>query len=234
MRWSGSGAGRARVAAMAIALAMAGLLHVGAPGDAHARSGDAANLCRDAPPGDWAAAGSLGAAPTRGRAQSFAHIAWTTQVEPLADVGLYSRYDGSELALVAGTDPANTTLLHPYAAYAFGHLRAAAERAGHRIHIWSGWRPWDIQERAHHTFLRSGRNLSGRRVPNVAHPCVSRHPAGLAVDLDVRERSALERWLDANAAAYGFVKTRDDEPWHWEFVGIVKSPPPQAVAAEPL
>ena len=153
-------------------------------------------------------------------------IASRSEVASLTDAHLYAGYSREDLALIVGSNPSDTGYLHPLAAYAFHEMKAAGEAEGFKFTIGSAWRPWKRQLRAYEHFQVTGQNLNGDPVPNIAHPCDSKHPAALAVDMVVPARSAFHRWLLANAASFGFKNTRADEPWEWQFIGV-EDPPPQ-------
>lgn len=147
-------------------------------------------------------------------------IASHGEVELLWNANLYVGYSKHDLVLTTGSSRRNRFYLQKHAAYAFTRMRVAAEADGLRLRVGSAWRSWKRQERAWENFEKTGTNLNGTPVPNIAHPCDSKHPAALAVDMDVRPNARLHKWLIENAATYGFVNTRADEPWEWQFVGI--------------
>lgn len=148
-------------------------------------------------------------------------IASRAEVMPLTNAHLYAGYTKEDLTRITGSDPSDVAYLHPLAARAFLAMKRAGEAEGFGFQIGSAWRPWDRQLRAYEQFRRTGLNLNGDPVPNISHPCNSKHPAGLAVDLNVHPGGAFHRWLLENASAFGFKNTRDDEPWEWQFVGLI-------------
>jgi LAS superfamily LD-carboxypeptidase LdcB len=142
------------------------------------------------------------------------------EVAAILDPDLYRGHGVSDMVLVTGSDPRNAAYLHPLAAGPFIRMRNAAMAEGIEVAISSGWRSWNRQMKAYRIFRQTGRNLSGDRVPNVAHAAESRHPAGVAIDLRIEDGSPLLPWLETNAACFGFVNTREDEPWEYQFTGI--------------
>ncbi len=65
-----------------------------------------------------------------------------------------------------------------------------------------------------------------RNKPGTLLPGQDEHQLGYAVDLRVEGlpdelfiRSEQYAWLEENAWRFGFVRTRDDEPYHWRFIG---------------
>lgn len=99
-------------------------------------------------------------------------------------------------------------------------MRAAALRDGVKLVLNSGFRTWAEQVRLYGLYLAGKGNLA-------AKPGFSNHQSGLAVDIQVGNSftSPVYRWLDANAARYGFVNTgksfSQPEPWHWERKQII-------------
>lgn len=156
------------------------------------------------------------------------------EVAAVLDPDVFRHFRSRDMVLVTGSDPGNAAYLHPLAVEPFIEMRDAAIAEGLEVQISSGWRSWDRQMKAYRIFRRTGRNLSGHVVPNIAHPSVSRHPPGLAVDLEVGENVALGEWLVANAPCFGFTNTRGDEPWEWQYTGTVAPSPLGAPAGAPL
>jgi len=144
----------------------------------------------------------------------------TAEVAAVLDPDVYRRFRVRDMVLVTGSDPGNAAYLHPVAVGPFIRMRNAAMADGVEVVISSGWRSWDRQLRAHRIFRQTGRNLSGDRVPYIAHPAESRHPAGVAVDLRIEDGSPLLPWLQVHAACFGFVETRGDEPWEYQYTGM--------------
>jgi D-alanyl-D-alanine carboxypeptidase len=147
-------------------------------------------------------------------------------VAELVDPDVYRHFRSSDMVIVTGSNSRNRAYLHPLAAAPYIRMRNAAVADGLEMAISSGWRSWDRQMRAYRRFQKTGTNLSGDRVPNVAHPSHSRHPSGLALDLRIDDNPDLIPWLEDHAACYGFVATRGDEPWEYQFTGFADDPAP--------
>ena len=107
-------------------------------------------------------------------------------------------------------------------------LLDAAAADGVALSGW-GWRntATQIRLRRQHcgtTEYAIYRMPSGRCSPPTARPGSSQHERGLAIDFTYNggsistRRSPGFRWLDANAAAFGF-KNLASEPWHWSTTG---------------
>lgn len=104
---------------------------------------------------------------------------------------------------------------------ALAMLEAAAED-GVRLELNSGFRSMAEQRALWDAYQAGTGNLAAR-------PGYSNHQGGIAVDVDTDgqkqadvERGRLTRpyrWLEENAARFGFVRTVPSEPWHWEFRG---------------
>ncbi len=121
--------------------------------------------------------------------------------------------------------------LHPEAAQAWREMRDTAARAGVVLQVVSGFRGRDYQAGLIRAKLKRGLNLE-RILCVSAAPGYSQHHSGRALDLKAPGSAALEedfagtsayRWLQANAAYFGFHETLGPnnrhgiiwEPWHW-------------------
>ncbi|CAF1036326.1 unnamed protein product [Adineta steineri] len=105
-------------------------------------------------------------------------------------------------------------------------MAAAAKQAGVAIKIASGFRTVARQEyfwNCYQTKSCNNGNLAAR-------PGTSNHGKGIALDLntDCGSQSGAKpncggskvyQWLYKNGAKYGFKRTVQSEPWHWEYVG---------------
>ena len=96
-----------------------------------------------------------------------------------------------------------------------GALRLAAATAaddGVELHVDSGWRSPEHQER----LLREAISKYGSEEEAarwVATPNTSAHVSGDAVDIGP---SAAAAWLSEHGAAYGLCRIYGNEPWHYE------------------
>jgi hypothetical protein len=112
-------------------------------------------------------------------------------------------------------------------ACAFDKMAVAAKQAGVSIKISSGFRTIARQEyfwNCYQTKSCNNGNLAAR-------PGTSNHGKGIALDLNTDcggqtgakpscGGSAVYQWLYNNAHTFGFTRTVQTEPWHWEFRGI--------------
>ena len=78
----------------------------------------------------------------------------------------------------------------------------------------SGFRTYAKQEFLYNGFIKKlpGFNLA-------AKPGFSNHEDGFAYDFAIGGYEGNPRydWLKAHATKYGFVRTVNKEPWHWEY-----------------
>ncbi|CAF0734460.1 unnamed protein product [Didymodactylos carnosus] len=116
-------------------------------------------------------------------------------------------------------------------ACAFDKMVSAAAAAGVKITIASGFRTIARQNyfwNCYQTKLCNNGNLA-------AKPGSSNHGKGIALDLNTDcgkqtgskpscDGSAVYQWLYNNGHKYGFTRTVQSEPWHWEFRGIGVQP----------
>lgn len=94
-------------------------------------------------------------------------------------------------------------------AAAYRRMYEAARRDRVLLRIVSGFRTMEHQEALYRAYRRGRGNLA-------AIPGHSNHQSGHAVDLNTSAPGVL-RWLNRNAARYGFRRTVPTEPWHWEW-----------------
>jgi LAS superfamily LD-carboxypeptidase LdcB len=116
-------------------------------------------------------------------------------------------------------------------ACAFDKMASAADEDGVRIMIASGFRTVPRQEYFWNCYQTKKCN-SGNKA---ARPGTSNHGRGVALDLNTNcgkqkdtkpncSNSKVYQWLKNNAHKYGFKRTVQSEPWHWEYVGSGASP----------
>ncbi|MEM8716428.1 MAG: M15 family metallopeptidase [Cyanobacteria bacterium P01_A01_bin.3] len=149
----------------------------------------------------------------------------------------YAEVDAAQLQDV-GQFNGRTERLHAAAAERFREMQAMARQSGLELVAISGFRSTEVQEMLFFQIGQSQSLTPQERALVSAPPGYSEHHTGYAIDigdgrrpnthLDVSfETTAAFRWLQANAARYGFELSfpRDNEsgvsyePWHWRFVG---------------
>ncbi len=97
------------------------------------------------------------------------------------------------------------------AARAFNAMHAAAAKEGVELKVNSSFRSMEAQERLYAMYQAGTGNLA-------AKPGYSNHQGGIAVDINTGGTTTkVYAWLDKNAARFGFKRTVESEPWHWEF-----------------
>ena len=121
--------------------------------------------------------------------------------------------------------------LRPEAASQWHAMVAAAEADGVTLLIVSGFRSYEYQAALIRKKINAGQAITDILAVNAA-PGHSEHHTGLAVDIatpgsrpltEEFETSAAFRWLEANAANFGFAMSYPRgnphgiiyEPWHW-------------------
>lgn len=102
--------------------------------------------------------------------------------------------------------------LDPALAEALRRATADAADEGVGLHVTSGWRSVDYQERLLHDAI-SEYGSAHEAARWVSTPDTSSHVSGDAVDIAGTEARA---WLSAYGARYGLCQVYDNEPWHYE------------------
>lgn len=97
-------------------------------------------------------------------------------------------------------------------------LVKAAEEDGVLLPLKSGFRTYPKQEYLYNGYKRHlpGFNLAAR-------PGYSNHEDGFAYDFAIAGYEGNPRydWLKANGPRFGFVRTVNGEPWHWEYRPLI-------------
>jgi hypothetical protein len=93
--------------------------------------------------------------------------------------------------------------------HAFLKMQRAADAAGVRLALTSGFRTMDEQKYLYNCYLTKRCNNGNL----AARPGYSNHQSGTAVDLTTSS------WLAAHAGEFGFVRTVPSEAWHYEYRG---------------
>ena len=93
--------------------------------------------------------------------------------------------------------------------HAFLKMQAAANEAGVRLSLTSGFRTMAEQNHLYNCYTSKSCN-SGNLA---ARPGYSNHQSGTALDVST------STWLARNASRFGFVRTVSKESWHYEYRG---------------
>jgi LAS superfamily LD-carboxypeptidase LdcB len=122
--------------------------------------------------------------------------------------------------------------LEARAARAYKAMREAAALAGIIFIVNSAWRSMAHQRRlyvAYRVRLALWRLGKRKGAPSVVgRPGWSTHQSGLSIDLNRahddttangKADGLTDKWLQANAASFGFVNDVTSEAWHWTYLG---------------
>ncbi len=107
------------------------------------------------------------------------------------------------------------TQLHPQLLARFHSAQAAAKAEGVTMTIDSGYRSLETQN---YLFQRA---IKEHKTPEEAIKWVlpgdlSRHPWGLALDVNLNHDKSGASWLEANGATFGLCRVYENEWWHFE------------------
>jgi D-alanyl-D-alanine carboxypeptidase len=107
------------------------------------------------------------------------------------------------------------TDLHPQVLARFLSAQAAAKLEGIEMVIDSGYRTVETQN---YLFNRA---VKEHKTPEEAIKWVlpgdqSRHPWGLAIDVNLHHEKSGASWLEANGATFGLCRVYENEWWHFE------------------
>ncbi len=105
--------------------------------------------------------------------------------------------------------------LHPQVLARFLSAQAAAKAEGVAMTIDSGYRSLETQN---YLFQRA---IKEHKTPEEAIKWVlpgdlSRHPWGLALDVNLNHDKSGASWLEANGATFGLCRVYENEWWHFE------------------
>ncbi|CAF1087310.1 unnamed protein product [Rotaria sordida] len=137
----------------------------------------------------------------------------------------------SNPAIYTSAPTASDNTMTTSTACAFDKMATAAKQAGVTITVASGFRTVARQEyfwNCYQTKACNNGNLAAR-------PGTSNHGRGIALDLNTNcgsqsgakpncGGSKVYQWLKNNGHKYGFKRTVQSEPWHWEYVGAGATP----------
>lgn len=123
-----------------------------------------------------------------------------------------------------------TNYLQKDAAAYFLAMKESAKASGLDLFVNSAWRSHEKQTALYKQYQLDLTAYLKKQRPTkpsiVARPGFSNHESGVAVDINrapgdnlatPEPDSPTDKWLNANAAQFGFKRTVPSEAWHWEF-----------------
>lgn len=113
------------------------------------------------------------------------------------------------------SDYSEAKQIHPKLALRFKVASAYAKKKGINLYIASGYR---TQERQKYLFDKAIKKYGSETEAAkwVLPPYVSRHPMGLAIDVNYPSDPSGAKWLEKNGWKYGLCRVFENEWWHFE------------------
>ena len=118
-----------------------------------------------------------------------------------------------ESELVEGMQRPNE--IHPQLLARFLSAQAAAKEEGVDMSIDSGFRTVDTQNYLYQRAIKE-HNTPEEAIKWVLPGDLSRHPWGLALDVNLNHDKSGASWLEANGATFGLCRVYENEWWHFE------------------
>ena len=118
-----------------------------------------------------------------------------------------------EIELTEGTQ--RPTDINPQLLARFLSAQAAAKETGVKISIDSGFRTQETQNYLFQNAIKKYKTAD-EAMKWVLPEDLSRHPWGLAIDVNLNHDKAGASWLEANGATYGLCRVYENEWWHFE------------------
>lgn len=107
------------------------------------------------------------------------------------------------------------TSLNPEVQKRFDEAKAAAKLEGVNLYIQSGYRSLELQSKLFNDAIKKyGSTDEASRW--VSPPSVSRHPQGIAIDVNYPADPAGAKWLEINGYKFGLCRVFENEWWHFE------------------
>ena len=107
------------------------------------------------------------------------------------------------------------TELHPQVLARFHSAQAAAKAEGIRMTIDSGYRTVETQNYLYQQAIKEHKTPE-EAIKWVLPGNLSRHPWGLALDVNLHHEKSGASWLEANGATFGLCRVYENEWWHFE------------------
>jgi D-alanyl-D-alanine carboxypeptidase len=105
--------------------------------------------------------------------------------------------------------------LHPQLLARFHSAQAAAKLEGIELKIDSGYRTIETQNNLYHQAIKEHKTPE-EAIKWVLPGDLSRHPWGLALDVNLHHEKSGASWLEANGATFGLCRVYENEWWHFE------------------
>lgn len=115
--------------------------------------------------------------------------------------------------IVEGTVRPNE--IHPQVLARFLSAQAAAKKEGIEMVIDSGYRTTQTQEYLFNRAIKEHKTAE-EAIKWVLPADLSRHPWGLALDVNLHHEKSGASWLEANGATFGLCRVYENEWWHFE------------------
>ena len=105
--------------------------------------------------------------------------------------------------------------IHPQVLARFLSAQAAAKEEGIEMVIDSGYRTTQTQEYLFNRAIKEHKTAD-EAIKWVLPADLSRHPWGLALDVNLHHEKSGASWLEANGATFGLCRVYVNEWWHFE------------------
>jgi hypothetical protein len=118
-----------------------------------------------------------------------------------------------ESEIVEGIERPNK--IHPQLLARFLSAQAAAKEVGVKISIDSGFRTQETQSYLYQNAIKKYKTAD-EAMKWVLPEDLSRHPWGLAIDVNLNHDKSGASWLEANGGTFGLCRVYENEWWHFE------------------
>ncbi|CAB4757224.1 MAG: hypothetical protein F2708_03800 [Actinobacteria bacterium] len=118
-----------------------------------------------------------------------------------------------ESEIVEGTE--RPTDINPQVLARFHSAQAAAKEIGIEMSIDSGFRTTETQNYLYQRAIKEHKTAEEAK-KWVLPSDLSRHPWGLALDVNLHHEKSGASWLEANGATFGLCRVYENEWWHFE------------------
>ena len=105
--------------------------------------------------------------------------------------------------------------IHPQVLARFLSAQSAAKEEGIEMVIDSGYRTTQTQEYLFNRAIKEHKTAE-EAIKWVLPAELSRHPWGLALDVNLHHEKSGASWLEANGATFGLCRVYENEWWHFE------------------